>query len=88
MLGFCSVQLASGMIIHDIRILTGKNGLWCAMPAQRQLDADGRPRLDANDKPLFNQIIEFKDRTTSDRFSALIVTLVRREHPGDLEGAP
>jgi DNA-binding cell septation regulator SpoVG len=77
------------MIVHDIRIMTGKNGLWCAMPAQRQLDADGRPRLDAAGKAMFNQIIEFKDRQTPDRFIAMVIALVRREHPGDLdEGAP
>jgi hypothetical protein len=85
MLGFCSVQLASGMIIHDIRIMTGKNGLWVAMPAERQLGAAGRPRFDANGKLLFNQIIEFKDRQTADRFSATIVELVRRKHPCNLD---
>jgi DNA-binding cell septation regulator SpoVG len=87
-LGFCSVQLASGMLIHDIRIMTGKNGLWCAMPAQRQLDVDGRPRLDANNKPMFNQIIEFKDRQTADRFNAMVIALVRAEHAEDLEDTP
>ncbi len=87
LLGFCSVQLPSGMILHDIRIMAGKNGPWCAMPAQKQLDRDGRARLDANNKPIYSQIIEFVDRATADKFSSLVLDLVRRAHPEDLDGA-
>jgi len=88
LLGFCSVQLPSGMILNDLRIMTGRNGLWVAMPAQKQLDRDGQPRLDANGKPIYSQIVEFKDKPTPDRFRAMVLELARAECPGDLdEGA-
>jgi DNA-binding cell septation regulator SpoVG len=89
LLGFCSVQLPSGMISNDLRIMSGKNGLWVATPAQKQLDRDGQPRLDANGKPNYSQIVEFCNRATADRFAAMVLNLVRREHPADLaEAAP
>jgi hypothetical protein len=74
------------MVIHDLRLMTGKNGPWVAMPSQKQLDRDGNPRLDANGKPVFNQIIEFRDRATADRFSAMVIDLIRGAHSGALAG--
>jgi hypothetical protein len=57
------------------------------MPSQMQLDKDGRPPLDANRKPTYSQIVEFRDRATSDRFRAMVLGLVRRELPDALEDA-
>jgi len=51
------------------------------MPAVKQLDRDGAPCLDAKDKPIFNQLVEFRGRTTSDKFNALVLALIRGEHP-------
>jgi hypothetical protein len=86
LLGFCSVELMSGMVINDLRIMTGKNGLWVAMPAQRQLDRDGQPKSDVNGKAIYNQLIEFRDRATSNRFAAMILDLIRGAHPDAFEG--
>jgi DNA-binding cell septation regulator SpoVG len=35
MLGFANVKTPSGMVIHDLRIMTGKNGLWVASRRSR-----------------------------------------------------
>jgi hypothetical protein len=32
-------------------------------------------------KPIFNQIIEFRDRTTADRFNEMVIALVRAADP-------
>lgn len=81
LLGFLSVELASGLILNDLRLMTGKNGHWIAMPSQKQLDRDGNPRVDANGKPLFNQLIEFRNRATADRFAEMVIALVRAADP-------
>jgi hypothetical protein len=86
LLGFASVQLASGMILHDLRVMTGKNGLWVAMPAQKQFDREGQPRLDGNGKAIYSQIAEFVDWVTADRFGAMVLELVQRARPDDLAG--
>jgi SpoVG len=84
MRAFFSVELASGLILHDLRLMAGKNGFWIAMPAQRQLDRDGTPRTDANGRALYTQIVEFRDRSTADRFAAMVLALIREKHPGAL----
>ena len=43
MVAFLSIELASGMVVHDLRLMTGKNGPWIAMPSQRQVEKDGPP---------------------------------------------
>jgi DNA-binding cell septation regulator SpoVG len=85
MLGFASAQLSSGMIINDLKIMRGpKSALWAAMPSVKQLDRDGKPVL-VNGKPTWRDFIEFRDKATRDRFSTLVIDLVRDAHPGDLE---
>jgi hypothetical protein len=51
--------------------------LWLAMPARR-LDREGGPRI-------FAQLIEFRDRITSDRFNRTVLDLIRAAHPEALE---
>ncbi|MFL5268836.1 MAG: hypothetical protein ACJ8AH_19960 [Stellaceae bacterium] len=86
MLGFVSAQLQSGLIINDLKIMRGPKGaLWVAAPAVKVLDADGNPRLDARGKPTWRDFIEFRDKVIREKFSSLIVALVRGAHPGDLE---
>jgi hypothetical protein len=80
-LGFLSVELASGLILNDLRLMTGKNGHWIAMPAVKLLDRDGNPRVDAAGKSIFNQLIEFRDRATTDRFNEMVIALVRAADP-------
>ena len=49
-------------------------------------DRDGQPRLDGNGKPVYSQIVEFKDKATADRFAELVLGLIRRENPDALDG--
>ena len=85
MLAFLSIETASGLILHDLRLLAGRNGVWVAMPSKLQIDRDGNPRLDANGRQTYSQIVEFRDRAASDRFRDMIFEASRRQHPEVLE---
>jgi hypothetical protein len=87
MLRFLAVQLASGIVVNELKLTTGANGPWIAMPAQKQFDHVGNPRFDADGKPIFNQIIEFRDHATADRFGAMVLELIRSEYTDALDGA-
>ena len=86
LLGFLDIELPSGMISLDWRLMMGKNGLWLAAPAQKQLDRDGQPRLDANGRPVSRALIEFRNRRIAERFNAAVLDALRREHPYALAG--
>jgi hypothetical protein len=82
MLGFVSAELPSGQIINDLKLMVRPKGRrWIAMPATRQLDQDDQPQLDANGKPLWKQIIEFRGRATGNKFQEQILEAIRQQHP-------
>jgi hypothetical protein len=79
--------LTNGLILNDLRLVAGKSGFWIAMPAQRQPDRDGNPRTEANGRAVYTQIVEFRDRSTADRFAAMVLALIRDKHPDALDEA-
>src|SRR5215472_14331542 len=63
LLAFFSLRLPSGLVIHDLKLMVGQNGTrWVAMPSVRRRDRDDQPILDTTGKPVFDQIIEFRDK--------------------------
>jgi hypothetical protein len=87
MLAFLNVELPSGMIVNDLKLMIGPAGKpWLAMPSQRQLDRDGNPRLDANGKQVWSQLVEFASRSAADRFRHLVLDALRQQHPEALAG--
>jgi hypothetical protein len=84
--GFASVELPSGMILHEVAVhLAANRRGWASPPARPLLDRDGRHMRDANGKGRWAPLIEFATRERSDAFSALVLRLVGEDHPGDLE---
>ena len=87
-LGFLSIELPSGLVINDAKLMVGPAGKhWIALPAIKQTGKDGEPRLDANGKQLWSLIVEFATRDARVRFNELILAALRRQHPGVLDEA-
>jgi DNA-binding cell septation regulator SpoVG len=87
---YFSVELPSGLVVNDLRLMAGKKGggHWIGMPARPMLDRDGNPKRDENGKAIWNDTIEFRDRETRDRFAELILEALRAAHPEALEELP
>jgi DNA-binding cell septation regulator SpoVG len=86
--GYIDAQLPSGLVVNGMKLMIGPKGKpWVAMPAVKQVDQDGQPQLDANGKPRWNQIIEFRDQATGDKFRDAILDALRRQHPEAFDGA-
>jgi DNA-binding cell septation regulator SpoVG len=85
--GLIDATLPSGLVINGMKLMIGPKGKpWVAMPAVKQVGQDGQPQLDANGKALWNQIIQFRDQATRDKFRDLIIEALRRQHPKALAG--
>jgi hypothetical protein len=84
--GFATVELGIGLRITDIPVfLTGQSGPWAGLPRRPILDRERRQRIGADGKPSFEPVVEWRDRETSDRFSAAVVELIRAAHPEAFE---
>src|SRR5215470_12419043 len=87
MLGFLDLELPSGIVINAAKLMRGPNGThWIAMPSVRRLDKEGRPVLGEEGKPLFDQIVGFRDHEVRDRFRDQALEAIRRAYPEALGG--
>src|SRR5580698_8717048 len=80
LLGFAKVQLPSGMVIHDVTILTGDRGAWASPPSKPLIGRDGTVIKDGA-KTRYAPVIEFATKETRDRFSSGVIDALRASHP-------
>ena len=83
LLGFAKVELASGLIISEIALMSGERGAWASPPGRPMIGRDGVALKD-HGKLRYQQIIEFRDRATRDRWSNAVVDALRQQHPDAL----
>jgi hypothetical protein len=83
--GFATIKLPIGLTIRDCPVLIGRNGAWATLPGKPQIDAEGRHKKDVNGKAAYVAVLGWEDRALNDRFSAAVVSAVRRHYPADLE---
>ena len=82
LLGFARIELPSGMILHDVTILTGEKGPWASPPSKPMIDRDGVAMKDANTgRVRYSPLIEFASKEIRDRFSVAVIEGLRAAHP-------
>jgi hypothetical protein len=84
--GFAEVEFPNGLRLLDCPVLVSNGKAWCSLPSKPLIDREGRQKRDANGKPAFSPVLEWRDRDLANRFSEAVVGLVREAHPGALEG--
>ena len=84
--GFAEIELPIGLIIKEIPVLRGPEGLWAALPSKIELNRVGHTvRTGGDGKPLYHEIMHWRSRRLKDAFSVRVVQLVRAQYPADLE---
>jgi hypothetical protein len=77
--GFCSLRLASGLVLRDVSVHQQGNRRWVGLPGKPQLDTEGRQRVDpSTGKKLYAPCVEIPDKPTRDRFQAAALAAVDR----------
>lgn len=80
LLGFAKIELPSGMVVHDVTILTGERGPWASPPSKPMVGRDGVVMKDGNGKVRYSPIVEFKSKEIRDRWSAAVIEAMREAH--------
>jgi hypothetical protein len=84
--GFCTVEIQPlGLRIIDCPVLCSHGRAWCGLPGKLQVDSTGRQKTDTTGKPLYAAVLQWRSRELGDRFSAAVVSAIRRAHPGVLD---
>ncbi len=72
--GFFSVQLPSGMVLHDCTLHIKDGARWVGLPSKRFQKKDGTVA--------YEPLIQFTSRKIADRFRDLVVAALDREGYG------
>jgi hypothetical protein len=83
--GFASIALPSGLDIDDVTVHVAGGRAWASLPAKPQLDSDGRALRDERGKVQYATILRWRNRGLADRFSEVVIALVRESHPEALD---
>jgi hypothetical protein len=78
LLGFAKIRVAEWhLVISDVAIYEKDGRKWAQLPSKQLLDKNsGEPLRDADGKPRYVRLLQFDDRTISDRFSDSVVRAV------------
>ena len=85
--GFVSVALDSGLVLHGVTLHKQGEKRWAGLPGKPMLDRDRNPVLDANGKPRYSPVVEIEDRKRRDAFAAQVWAAAEL-HIQSLGGAP
>jgi hypothetical protein len=83
--GFADLQLPNGLRIYGCPVMFLHGRAWAMFPARRQISRDGHV-IKVDGKTQYMPCIEWSDRATADRFSTVVVALVRAHEPNAFAG--
>jgi hypothetical protein len=83
--GFADLQLPNSLRVYGCPVLFSHGRAWVTFPARPQIGRDGHV-IKVDGKRQYASCIEWSDRATADRFSAVVVALVRTQEPDAFAG--
>lgn len=69
--GFVTVEMPSGMIIHDVAIFEKNGETWASPPRKARVDREGRP-IARDGKQLYAPMVSFKTKELRDKWSEAV----------------
>jgi hypothetical protein len=79
--GFADVQLASGMILHDVQIHVRAATAWVMPSSREMIDRNGVVMRDDAGKKRWLEQVSFVDKETRTRFSDTVIEAMRLAYP-------
>ena len=79
--GYATVEMPSGMVMHDCPVFRSEDGQWSSIPASKPLVGAGGVSRDKTGKARFIPIITFTTKQHRDRWSGAVVAALRAARP-------
>jgi hypothetical protein len=73
LVGFVTVEMPSGMTLHECPVFERDGAPWCAPPSRARIAAGGTVVKDAAGKVQYDRIVSFIDRERSDTWSVAVI---------------
>jgi hypothetical protein len=81
LLGFATIEFASGVVMSDISIHQNGSRCWASPPAKPMLDKDGVAVRESNGKVKYNAVVRFSDPSIQRKWSEQVLFAVRDAFP-------
>jgi len=76
--GFFSLELPSGLVLHECTLHQKNDRRWIGLAAKPQLNPDGTPRIGDKGKPLYSPIVEVPDPARRESFQRAAITAIQK----------
>jgi hypothetical protein len=83
--GFADLQLPNGLRIYGCPVLFSHGRAWATFPARPQIGRDGQV-IKVDNKTQYTRLMEWSEPAVADRFSTVVVGLVRASEPQAFAG--
>jgi hypothetical protein len=84
---FIDLELAIGLQIRGATLHVTDGRPWVGLPSRPMMQPDGKPVINqANGKPAYQPILNWRSKALSEAFSRAVVKLVLEQHPSALDG--
>lgn len=80
LVGFATVRLPIGLIVHDCPVNQSHGKAWASLPAKPQIDKDGQA-IRKRAKVAYAVVLEWDETRLRDAFSERVCAAVRAQHP-------
>jgi hypothetical protein len=87
LVGFVSVEHASGLILHEVSI-HGRDGRWWASAPARPILIDGRHAVDEQGKGRWQPLVDFRSRELRNNWSDAVIRAFHNTFAHDDDGGP
>jgi len=84
MIGFYDVTLPSGMVLYRCSAFAKGGRVWAAPPSKQVIARDGSVLRGPDGKAKYEQVVDFVDRRTRERWSEHVVAALRETFPNAL----
>ncbi len=88
LLGFATVEMPSGMILHDCGVYQKEGNVWASPPSKPMIGRDGAKVTDRDGRAVYKPIIEFTTKDVRDKWSTAVIDALRQSHPDVLNPPP
>jgi hypothetical protein len=76
--GFCTVEHASGLVLHEVGLHTDGQHACASVPARPMIDADGRVMTDEHGRRRWQDVVGFRNAKIRHAWSAQVIAAVSR----------
>jgi hypothetical protein len=81
LLGFATVRMPSGLVLHDVAIHRQNGSAWASPASKPMISHNGFVMKDGEGRVRYTPVVSFSDKTVRTRWSNAVVAALKGQRP-------